>query len=477
MLERKQNTLKSWLASGDLMIWMNAAAVGISIAAVSALLLLIAVKGLSHFWPADVAAITYTSPSGEQQLAVGEIVDSQTVDLEQYREATGDEREFAVDVRTVERWLIKTGNRRLDPPDFMWIYTHRIVDISYPEDIAVVERMEWGNAYGTLTEVRQRTDNDEDSSQDLWSEFYDHLARSNALRTQIEDIEHGQFNAINYEMEQLRLDRRRLALQSDLALPEAQDDLQRREDDLGERYRRAEEQLQLLVTARSRDSIVMELSTGADLEMDMADVVRAWQPNSMSIFNKLGHYVESLGLFLSEPPREANTEGGIFPAIFGTVLMVLLMSVLVTPLGVIAAVYLREYAHQGALVRLIRIAVNNLAGVPSIVYGVFGLGFFVYFIGGSLDELFFTAALPAPTFGTPGGVHRRGFDPNTKINSRRQPGPGGNQSRNPVQGRFARRQSIYPDRCHSCGRQSRRRSRAIDARGCCKTGTNTAPGW
>ncbi|HFQ91663.1 MAG TPA: phosphate ABC transporter permease PstA, partial [Chromatiales bacterium] len=106
--------------------------------------------------------------------------------------------------------------------------------------------------------------------------------------------------------------------------------------------------------------------------------------------------------FVSDEPREANTEGGIFPAIFGTIMMVMLMSVFVTPFGVVAAIYLREYARQGLLTRTIRIAVNNLAGVPSIVYGIFGLGFFVYFLGGNIDQLFFPEALPAPTMGTPG---------------------------------------------------------------------------
>jgi phosphate transport system permease protein len=106
--------------------------------------------------------------------------------------------------------------------------------------------------------------------------------------------------------------------------------------------------------------------------------------------------------FVSEEPREANTEGGIFPAIFGTVVMVLLMSVFVTPFGIIAAIYIREYARQGPVIRVIRIAVNNLAGVPSIVYGVFGLGFFVYLIGGTIDQVFYPEALPSPTFGTPG---------------------------------------------------------------------------
>jgi phosphate transport system permease protein len=90
---------------------------------------------------------------------------------------------------------------------------------------------------------------------------------------------------------------------------------------------------------------------------------------------------------VSADPRESNTEGGIFPAIFGTVMKVFLMSFAVAPLGVLAALYLREYARQGPLVRIVRIAVNNLAGVPSIVFGVFGLGFFVYVVGGSIDRL------------------------------------------------------------------------------------------
>jgi len=122
----------------------------------------------------------------------------------------------------------------------------------------------------------------------------------------------------------------------------------------------------------------------------------------MGAFEKATFFIESIWLFVSEDPREANTEGGIFPAIFGTVLMVLIMAVIVTPFGVVAAIYLREYATQGPVTRMVRIAVNNLAGVPSIVYGIFGLGFFIYFLGGNIDQLFFPEAQPAPTFGTPG---------------------------------------------------------------------------
>jgi phosphate transport system permease protein len=167
-------------------------------------------------------------------------------------------------------------------------------------------------------------------------------------------------------------------------------------------YARLETELMALYTPFKRDALMMVTADGQHKEINFSDIVRLYQPNSLSLWQKMQHYGMKLVEFVSDDPREANTEGGIFPAIFGTVLMVMIMSLIVTPFGVIAAVYLREYASQGFITRTIRIAVNNLAGVPSIVYGVFGLGFFVYFIGGNLDQLFYAPALPSPTFGTPG---------------------------------------------------------------------------
>jgi len=151
-----------------------------------------------------------------------------------------------------------------------------------------------------------------------------------------------------------------------------------------------------------RDSVTVETGDGQLVDIPLAKVADMYMPNAMSVWQKIGFYIHKFTEFVSDDPREANTEGGIFPAICGTVMMVLLMSVMVTPLGIMAAIYMREYAKPGPVIRTIRISVNNLAGVPSIVYGVFGLGFFVYVLGGSIDELFFAAALPAPTFGSPG---------------------------------------------------------------------------
>ncbi|MGE3465280.1 MAG: phosphate ABC transporter permease PstA, partial [Pseudomonadales bacterium] len=406
MLAAEKSSLKTWVSSGELWIWMNAAAVGISIAAVGGLLGLIAVRGLAHFWPSDIAAVTHTDRAGNEVISLGEIIESETVELDQYRHASGDTAEFPPEVETIERWQLKTGNRRVDPPDFRWIYQHQISRVDYPPDAAVFERMEWGNAYGTLERVLEQGSTVGEGQQ-VWQALQERLARVEALRAEIAGIERGEFNHINYELEQLRLDRRRLELDHDLdgaTRSTRLAEIEAAEAELDDRYRVAETGLKVLTEAAGRDAVEVVLANGTVITIKLSELVRAWRPNQMSLPEKLGHYFSSLWLFLSDDPREANTEGGIFPAIFGTVLMVLLMSVLVTPLGVIAAVYLREYARQGAFVRLIRIAVNNLAGVPSIVYGVFGLGFFVYFIGGSLDQLFFQAALPAPTFGTPGLV-------------------------------------------------------------------------
>ena len=199
----------------------------------------------------------------------------------------------------------------------------------------------------------------------------------------------------------MRLKEKRLQI-DDLLTEEAVLSLAKRRKTLDLEYKVLLAETQKLYQQINRDSVRVTVMDGSEVTVPLEKIVKAWRPNKMSLLNKIGFYGQTLWMFISEDPREANTEGGIFPAIFGTVMMVMLMAVLVTPFGVIAAVYLREYAKQGVLIRIIRIAVNNLAGVPSIVYGVFGLGFFVYFLGGNIDALFFPEALPSPTFGTPG---------------------------------------------------------------------------
>ena len=392
----------SWFASGEPWIWMNAAAVGISVSAVIGILLLIAVKGLAHFWPSDVAMISFNDKNGQPQTVYGELIELDQLPVKQFLESGGDPSWTKAGESRMQRWLVKTGNRKVNPPDFRWIYLNQITDMQNPEDVIVLERVEWGNAYGVPTSLRVgNTDGNLITGAELPSALQQRLQRGELIREEIHKLEQGEMNSINRELEKLRLQMRQLT-QAQAVDESALAEAQALQTGLLSRYNTLEKQLRRQYQELDQDQLIITDAAGQAIDLRLADVLRIWQPNAMNSLEKILKYLGNLWLFLSEDPREANTEGGVFPAIFGTVLMVLLMSIVVTPLGVIAAVYLREYAKQGPLVRAIRIAVNNLAGVPSIVYGVFGLGFFVYFLGGNIDQLFFTEALPSPTFGTPG---------------------------------------------------------------------------
>jgi len=239
----------------------------------------------------------------------------------------------------------------------------------------------------------------------VWTAFHELHDRKEEQREQVEDLEKGEIGDVNYAIEQLRLDRRSLDFEN-LPAAEKQRRIAKIDAELAQReaeYQKLADRLFKMREELQRGTLVMRSIDGQTKEMPVAMVVRAVRPNDMGVLDKLGLYLSRGWEFIVADPRESNTEGGIFPAIFGTVMMVFIMSFAVAPLGVLAALYLREYAKQGLLVRMVRIAVNNLAGVPSIVFGMFGLGFFVYLIGGSLDRLFYPEALPTPTFGT-GGI-------------------------------------------------------------------------
>ncbi|MCY4199740.1 MAG: phosphate ABC transporter permease PstA [Gammaproteobacteria bacterium] len=372
-----------WWHSGKPLIWLNALAVALSISAVVGLLALLAVRGLAYFWPAEVLEFDHLD-NGAKTRVVGELVAREfTASADQH----GD----------TEQWLLKTGNRRANPPDFRWYARAEMSNVRAPPDLVVIERREWGRAYGRLRALYEG-DARVASGERVWPAIEARYEQVQALRDAAATLQSTGIDAINYELEELRLDRRRREFE---ALPPSLE-LVFRERELKARYAEYEARLGDINAALDRDSLHLDMMNDEIIELPLGDLLRIWRPNQMSWREKLRHYFVGVGLFLTEGPREANTEGGVFPAIFGTALMVMLMSIVVTPFGVLAALYLREYARQGPLVRVVRIAVNNLAGVPSIVYGVFGLGFFVYFIGGSIDDLFYAHAAPAPTFGTPG---------------------------------------------------------------------------
>lgn len=388
--------IKNWFRSGDPYVWLNAGAVSVSLLLVVGLLGLIGVRGFAHFWPNNLLEFDYTMPGEKTVRILGEIADSETVPRKQLSGIDGLVPEEQLQV---SRKLMKVGNRDFFGADFRWTLEPAMGDISYPETAMAVERREWGNLYGYLKTVKE---NDRDiSGNDAWATLQKTLAVTNGIFQEIRDIEKHQIGDVNYQIEKLRLKERGYELKG-ITDPALFTELKVERVALQAEYDELTKKLALLYADMDQYSMVVVLSNDREVTIPMSKVVRAYRPNAMGIIGKTGFYIEKLWEFVSDDPREANTEGGIFPAIFGTVTMVMVMAILVTPFGVIAAVYLREYAKQGPVTRAIRIAVNNLAGVPSIVYGVFGLGFFVYFLGGSIDQLFFQESLPTPTFGTPG---------------------------------------------------------------------------
>lgn len=389
--------MKNWLKSGEPWIWLTAASVSLSLIVVFGLMVVIMVRGLGYFWPAAVIEARYEEPNAKPITLIGEIYDHENVLT---RRLSKDLQPLAKGEEFVKRSLIKTGNRELYGLDFRWVVSPALKEIRYPEQLLVVERREWGNFYGYLQALKQNGQLIA-TGEDAWKKLPEELRLTQKLVDKINYIEKSEMGSINYNLEKLRLKERKLQLQNDHD-PQKKAEIEEQRQSYQQKSEEYKRQLTDLYKEINKASIIVKEMGGKEIEIPLAKVVSVYRPNSLSLLEKIAFYVEKVWEFISDDPREANTEGGIFPAIYGTVIMVLIMSIIVTPFGVITAVYLHEYAKQGFLTRTIRIAVNNLAGVPSIVYGVFGLGFFVYFLGGNIDRLFYPEVAPAPMFGTPG---------------------------------------------------------------------------
>ncbi|MEQ1486287.1 phosphate ABC transporter permease PstA [Methyloglobulus sp.] len=389
--------ISSWFKSGSPWIWLNAAAVSACLIMIVGVLGLIVVRGIGHFWPAQVTRFSYQEDNAQVKTLFAEIIDTSVTPaaaakISGYKMADNEE--------ALVQYQIKTGNRDVTGADFRWLQERNIKSQDQPADLMVVERREWGNFYGQLVAVKENNKTLA-SDGEAWSVAQTKIDEALTVYEEIAHLEKKEIGAINYNLEQLRLKGRKLELKDRLD-ETAKAAIENEKTELKKQYEQYQIQLRTLYQKIRSASLVAKTDSGAEVVIPVAKIVRIYQPNSMNLFHKIGHYFSKLGEFLTDDPREANTEGGIFPAIFGTIMMVLIMSIIVTPFGVIAAVYLREYAKQGFTTRLIRIAVNNLAGVPSVVYGVFGLGFFVYILGGNIDKLFYPESAPAPVYGTPG---------------------------------------------------------------------------
>ena len=376
--------------SGGPFIWLTGAALAACLLMIVGLVGVVAPRALAALWPDRLVEITLVDG---KKYVVALLA----------REPIPAASEGAGEPGS--RVQVRLGNRDLYGLDFRWIPESQIVSRRSPPDAVLVERQEYGPFQGYLRKVVQG-----EEAASAGSGPFERLAplleeareRSRRLRR----LEKRDIGAVNYRIEQKRLELRAIRQEGPAARAAARNrivEIEAEVKQLERRYETLRERANRLKVENERAQVTLADANGEEKTLPVSSIVRIFRPNRLDLLGRLKVYFSRLVEFIADEPRESNTEGGVFPAIFGTVMMVVIMSAAVMPFGVLAALYLREYARQGPLVRAVRIAVNNLAGVPSIVFGVFGLGFFVYLTGGAIDRLFYSERLPDPTFKT-GGI-------------------------------------------------------------------------
>ena len=378
--------------AGEGKIWLCALGLTLGLLMTICLLLLILVEGLVVFWPREIVRVTI---KGKTEGAAPEVIAGEVRKIQNRRNP-------ADPTQRTEEWLLFVGNKDATGQNFRFIDASSILKTERPQDLMTAERIEYGDSIFYPTSLKLADAREIPASDPAFeTEFHRVIEEGNQRRHEISKIEKDEIGAINRKLSNLELEARTLVATGETSPRLAEIEAKKKEWQTA--YEKLAAKAKTLRDRQKVETLQFKIQDGTERVQPVGEILHFMRPNSLSWFEKLRWFFFNAWEFVSGEPREANTEGGIFPAIFGTLVMTVLMSALVTPLGVIAAIYLREYAKQGMLVRAVRISVNNLAGVPSIVFGVFGLGFFVYTLGGSIDQLLFSDALPTPTFGT-GGI-------------------------------------------------------------------------
>lgn len=280
----------------------------------------------------------------------------------------------------------KVGNRERNAgADFRWVYARDIAARDHPSDAVLVNRTENGDFLGFL-----KFSGDDDAGTGSAAKFHARLADYRSRWNAEAEPVRSMLAALGDEWQETHL----AALKAEHRAAAASTPLERgkwqamldgsleREKTIKAKSETAMERFNAIKAGFAGESVVFVAADSGRVEMPLSSVVAVTWPNAMGWTAKSKQFAVNVWNLLTQYPREANTEDGLFPALFGTIVLVFIMAVSAFPLGVATGVYLREYAKDGILSRTARVAVNNLAGVPSIVYGIFGLGFFIYGMGG-----------------------------------------------------------------------------------------------
>jgi len=393
---RMRSSYSSLTAHGEPWVWLTGGALALAIVMITGLLAFIAIRGASTFWPVPLELVEMS----DGRRALGELSEQ-------------DEAEVATAAATGRgaRRLVRTANFEVSGKHYEWFDDGAIAGLSRPEWATAVERLEGGRFHGFPLRLLHGDEVVATGPEETWKAFEREHPTVRRRWREVMRIDRHDRGRLQRELRAARLAVVQAGLDagSSAAGFASVSAAQTAEQEVITRVNRLSGELDTQTAALRRQNegwgLEVETADGIKKVLPLDGIVRAWQPNRLSTAGKLGVYASRWQEFLTDDPREANSAGGVFPAIWGTVSMTLIMALLVAPFGVLAALYLREYASSGPVTTAVRIAINNLAGVPSIVYGAFGLGFFCYAVGGGIDELFFRASLEAdkqPTFGTGG---------------------------------------------------------------------------
>ncbi|MDD7969632.1 phosphate ABC transporter permease PstA [Roseinatronobacter alkalisoli] len=383
-------------ALGEPALWGFGGALALGIILIAGFLMIVLYNGATTFWPKPIDRVELTDGSviaGVERRGAIFRPDLPRLTEDQRAEVTENDG-FAY------RTLYQTANFDLYGDDFQWVADYETANVTQPADFYYFERQVWGVFVGRIASMT--IDGQEMDYNPAVMHREQRAAR--ARFQEIRNLERREIGALNYQIERERLNQRRAVLRmGEEAAAATVTASQMRIAELQAEFQDLQQRVNEIRAIDRRYTVTLEEVGGRQITPEMSQIVRYFPANTLNIADKLGIYISRWWEFVSTEPREANTQGGVLPAIFGTVAMTLLMVIFVAPFGVITALYLREYAKQGRITSIVRISVNNLAGVPSIVYGVFGLGFFAYTMGGTIDQLFYPENLPNPTFGK-GGI-------------------------------------------------------------------------
>jgi len=391
------------------MVWLSGGALAVALLMITGLLVLVVVQGAGTFWPLPLER--FTLHRGEVYMGEVTRVESFEPDESLISQLDDESRGraealLAEGIGQIQRRLVRTGNYELTGEHFAWVSDYEVAQREQPTWALIIERLEWGRFYGEPTAFLIDGEIAANTPETVWALFNEHHGPSRQRWRERKHLEVHEIGRVNARQEAARITLRQAEIDHGVESPQATAVAARFEvvqREVDEEFSRIRDEIQAINKENARYVMVLSTAQGQEKHLELAEIVRAYPANQLGLASKAGVYGSRWKEFLTADPREANSEGGVFPAIFGTVLMTIIMSLLVVPFGVLAALYLREYAKGGVVVSAVRIAVNNLAGVPSIVFGVFGLGFFCYLVGGTIDDLFFKAkSASGPTFGSGG---------------------------------------------------------------------------